>query len=118
MSPSLNIFIVENHEDTLFHLARYLEMRGHVVRSATTMAAAIRYLSQASPDVLISDIGLPDGDGWALMSGLSHPKPFGIAISGYGTQADLRKSREAGFQHHLIKPFDPGELDAVLAKAA
>lgn len=113
----LNIFIVENHEDTLFYLTRYLETCGHNVASATTMQGALDYLKDGRPDVLISDIGLPDGDGWTLMGSLQPPRPLSVAISGYGAQADQQRSREAGFSYHLIKPFDPEELDTILQAA-
>ena len=69
-------------------------------------------------DVLISDIGLPDGDGWQLMEKLgSHRPRFAIAMSGYGTSNDQRKSRAAGYDHHLVKPFIPDALLALLTEA-
>jgi DNA-binding response OmpR family regulator len=120
MNPSprrLRILLVENHEDTLKYLARYLETQGHEVCGTRDMAAAIRALSTSTFDVLISDIGLPDGDGWQLIRQLES-KPFGIAMSGFGSHADREKSLAAGYKHHLIKPFLPEDLDALLAEAA
>jgi two-component system CheB/CheR fusion protein len=114
---ALNIVIVENHEDTLFYLTRFLEACGHRVVSVTTMKDALDHLAGVRPDLLISDIGLPDGDGWLLMNSLKHPKPFSVAISGYGAHADHRRSLEAGFSHHLVKPFDPAELETILGEA-
>jgi CheY-like chemotaxis protein len=71
--------------------------------------------------VLISDIGLPDGDGWELMerlgSGGQAPR-FAIAMSGFGVNADEAKSRAVGYRHHLIKPFDPDKLEEILNEAA
>ena len=64
---TLRIFVVENHEDTLTALTGYLTQMGHAVRSALTMEDALRKLPLADCDVLISDIGLPDGDGWELL---------------------------------------------------
>ena len=112
----LKILLVENHEDTLKYLARYLEIQGHEVSGVRDMVSAIKALSSSTFDVLISDIGLPDGDGWQLMRQLES-KPFGIAMSGFGTHSDRQKSLAAGYKHHLTKPFLPEDLDALLAEA-
>lgn len=116
MNP-LKIFVVENHQDTLIYLCRYLEQQGHAVRSARDMQSALQVLPEEPVDVLISDIGLPDGDGWELLRNLE-PPPFAIAISGFGATGDQRKSQAAGYRHHLIKPFLTEDLDAVLLSAA
>jgi DNA-binding response OmpR family regulator len=116
-SRRLRILLVENHEDTLKYLGKYLEIQGHEVCGARDMASALRALSSSKFDVLISDIGLPDGDGWQLIREIE-PKPFGIAMSGFGTRADRENSLAAGYRHHLIKPFLPEDLDALLEKAA
>ena len=120
MSPSprpLKILLVENHEDTLKYLARYLQIQGHEVCGTRDMASAIEALSASKFDILISDIGLPDGDGWQLIRQLE-TKPFCIAMSGFGTHSDREKSLAAGYKHHLTKPFLPDDLDALLASAA
>lgn len=117
----LKIFLVENHDDTLTYLAGYLQDCGHEVQSAKGMGPALEALAATEVDVLISDIGLPDGDGWQLMRRVGELKtvqPFGIAMSGYSTRADIEKSRSAGYKHHLIKPFLPEELDVLIAEAA
>ena len=119
-SPPLNIFLVENHSDTLLYLGRYLEQCGHKVQSATAMESALQRLRQEPVDVLLCDIGLADGDGWILMeevSTLQHV-PYSIAMSGYGSRADREKSLSAGFRHHLVKPFLPEDLDSLLKEAA
>jgi DNA-binding response OmpR family regulator len=116
-SRSLKILLVENHEDTLKYLGRYLEIQGHEVCGTRDMASAIKALSSSKFDILISDIGLPDGDGWQLIRQLES-KPFGIAMSGFGTHSDREKSLAAGYKHHLTKPFLPEDLDALLASAA
>lgn len=120
MSPApcrLRILLVENHEDTLKYLTRYLELQGHEVHGTRNMASAVQALSASKFDVLISDIGLPDGDGWQLMRKLD-AKPFSIAMSGFGTHADRQRSLAAGYKHHLTKPFLPEDLDTILAEAA
>lgn len=117
---AMSIFIVENHEDTLQYLGHYLSMVGHTVRSARDMASALDDLKTAPADVLISDIGLPDGDGWELMRRIKETGrvPFGIAMSGYGMRSDKEKSLSAGYRHHLVKPFGPDELEVLLKEAA
>lgn len=118
----LRIFIVENHADTLKWLSIYLEQMGHAVLSARTMAQAVNDFPAARCDVLISDIGLPDGDGWELVRRLREQSSFehiyAIAMSGFGMNSDRLKSEAAGYRQHLLKPFVPDELDAMLEEAA
>lgn len=114
----LKFFVVENHQDTLDAIKMFLEAQGHSVASALDMKSALKLATTTEFDVLISDIGLPDGDGWELMKQFREKIPGvkAIAISGYGMRADLDKSKAAGFAAHLIKPFGPVELDAALKK--
>ena len=115
----LRVFVVENHEDTRTLLCILLESLGHTALSATTMDEALRQLPSADCDVLISDIGLPDGDGWELMERLRLPRPiYAIAMSGFGMTADRARSRAAGFRHHLVKPYGIEDLPRILAEAA
>ena len=115
----MRIFVVENHEDTLDALTRYLAAYGHTVASSLTMEGALRALSTAEIDVLISDIGLPDGDGWELMRRARlDPRIYTIAMSGFGQNSDRKKSMAAGYRKHLLKPFVPDDLDAMLAEAS
>ena len=117
MKPKLTFFVVENHQDTLDAIRMFLQSQGHQVESALDMKSALQCAQKKKFDVLISDIGLPDGDGWELMKKLREQMPVrGIAMSGYGMRADLDKSKAAGFAAHLIKPFGPAELDAALKK--
>jgi DNA-binding response OmpR family regulator len=115
---SLSVFLVENHEDTVRYMQLYLEQLGYQVSVAADMGTALREIPNSNCDVLISDIGLPDGDGWQLMEKLgSHRPRFAIAMSGYGTSNDRRKSLAAGYDHHLVKPFIPDALLALLSEA-
>ena len=115
---SLRVFLVENHEDTVRYMRLYLEQLGYEVSIAANMTTALREIPNSNCDVLISDIGLPDGDGWQLMENLGENRPkFAIAMSGYGTGNDQRRSREVGYNHHLVKPFTPEALQALLHKA-
>jgi len=85
------------------------------------MEKALQVLDSLEIDILISDIGLPDGDGWQLMHRVGEMKPsipFGIAMSGFNASSDIEKSRQAGYRHHLVKPFLPEELDRLIKEAA
>jgi DNA-binding response OmpR family regulator len=115
---SLRVFLVENHADTVRYLQLFLEQLSYTVCVAADMETALREIPKSHCDVLISDIGLPDGDGWQLLQNLGPDKPpFAIAISGYGTGNDQRRSRTAGYDHHLVKPFTPDALLLLLRKA-
>jgi len=111
-------FVIENHQDTLDAIKMFLEAQGHTVEVALDMKSALSQAPATKFDVLISDIGLPDGDGWELVKKLREQIPGlkAIAMSGYGMRADLERSKASGFGAHLIKPFGPMELDAALKK--
>lgn len=99
-------------------MRRYLEQCGHHVDAATDMASALERLPAAEVDLLISDIGLPDGDGWELLRRLGpEVRFFAVAMSGCGANADRARSRSVGYSHHLLKPFLPDELDAIFVRA-
>jgi PAS domain S-box-containing protein len=113
----LHILVVEDHDPTLAILIRLLERAGHHAVPAATVAAGLAAASgDGRFDVLISDLGLPDGTGLDLMVQLRNrdPRLIGIALSGYGTEEDLRRTREAGFSAHLVKPVDFGQLHNTL----
>ena len=115
----MRIFIVENHEDTRFLLQLLLEQLGHTVLSATTLAEALEAVPGARADVLISDIGLPDGNGWELLTRLGDARPpYAIAMSGFGQLSDRQRSLIAGYRHHLLKPVEPNRLETLLDEAA
>jgi two-component system CheB/CheR fusion protein len=115
----LRVFVVENHDDTRFLLCLLLERMGHSVTAAATMREALRAIPDSRSDVLISDIGLPDGDGWELMRRLNGQRPrYAIAMSGRGMADDSARSRAVGFRHHLVKPTGPEQLAELLDRAA
>ena len=116
---ALRVFVIENHDDTRQTLSQLLSMLGHEVRCASSMREALAALPEAEPDVVLSDIGLPDGDGWELMERAHLPLGvYAIAMSGYGMSADKERSAAAGFRHHLVKPMDLVKLEALLDEAA
>jgi DNA-binding response OmpR family regulator len=117
-SDPLTFLVVENHPDTLESIRGFLEAQGYAVESAADMATALDFAARKRFDVLISDIGLPDGDGWELLRRLRVGGWVrAIAMSGFGTKADVDKSRSAGFSAHLVKPFGPAELNSAVRKA-
>lgn len=109
------ILLVEDHAATRVSLQRLLERRGYQVMSAGSLGQARDLTSRERFDLLLSDIGLPDGNGYELMSELRQRWGLsGIALSGYGMETDLIQSKEAGFAEHLIKPVSAHALDAAL----
>jgi signal transduction histidine kinase/HAMP domain-containing protein len=116
---AMRILLVEDHEDTNRSLTRLLRRRGYDVQSAVDVKSALELSTEHQFDVLISDIGLPDGSGIDLMQKLSSERPvFGIALTGFGMEEDIRKTREAGFKHHLVKPIDLTKLDLLIQESA
>jgi len=124
LSPSfaerqpMRILLVEDHEDTNRSLTNLLRRRGYHVQSALTFQSALELSVKEKFDVLISDLGLPDGSGLDLIQKLASKPPLGIALTGFGMEKDIRKSREVGFQHHLVKPIDLNKLDALIQESA
>lgn len=121
-APDINILLVDDHEDTNRAMCRLLERLGYKVRTAQSVRTALEAAEQAPFDLLISDIGLPDGSGVDLMrqlmdrhksSGASQPLR-GIALSGFGMEEDIQRSRDAGFHDHLIKPVNFKRLETVI----
>ncbi len=111
------ILLVEDHEDTAKVLRRILEKAGYIVRPAGSVAAAREVAEQGEVDLVISDLGLPDGNGLELMQYLSHSYRLrGIALSGFGTEEDVAASRAAGFTEHLIKPVDWEQLKLAIGR--
>ena len=113
----LRVLLVEDHEDTRRIMARLLRSYGYTVATAGDVKTALREAEAAEFDLLISDIGLPDGSGWDLVRDvLAKRSVKAIAVSGYGTEADVERSREAGFSTHLTKPIDPKSLGEVIER--
>jgi CheY-like chemotaxis protein len=114
----MRILLVEDHEDTNRSLTSLLRRRGYEVQSALTFESALELSAKGEFDVLISDLGLPDGSGIDLIQKLPSKPPLGIALTGFGMEKDIRKSREVGFQHHLVKPIDLNKLDSLIQEEA
>ena len=111
------ILVVEDHEDTRRALARALRRRGFGVTVAGSVAAGCEQYLSAPADLIVCDIGLPDGTGWDLLQKLNTHGPVrAIAVSGYGMEHDLEKSRAAGFVAHVTKPIDFAQLERLIVE--
>lgn len=111
------LLVVEDHADTARLLAGLLRRSGYVVKTADSVASALK-LANAEPfDLVVSDVGLPDATGYELMRQLRQRLPIkGIAMSGFGMEDDLARSREAGFVDHVVKPVSFADLEAVIRR--
>jgi CheY-like chemotaxis protein len=114
----MTILLVEDHTDTRQAMRTWLEMSGHSVVEAYDVKSGLA-AAEGPFDVLLCDIGLPDGDGCTLLQTLTKERSItAIAISGYCSPADVARTKAAGFQAHLAKPFNLEEFDAALTAAA
>jgi len=108
------VLIIEDNRDSATSLRDLLELYGCEVALAHTGPEGLELARRTRPEVIVCDIGLPGMDGYALARALRQEAELEhvllLAMSGYGQEEDLRRSREAGFDGHLIKPVDPDEL--------
>jgi len=105
--PRADILLVEDHEDTARVLQRMLEKAGYNVSYASTLASARDLAGKRQFQLVISDLGLPDGSGLELMDQLRQRGPVsGIALSGFGSDGDVGAAKAAGFAEHFTKPVD------------
>jgi PAS domain S-box-containing protein len=113
---SLKVLLVEDNEYTSSAMAQVLEVLGHQVAVATTMAEALAFARSEVFDLLVSDIGLPDGSGLDVARAWTELQPGkpSVAITGYGMDEDIRRCREAGFLDHLTKPVNFARLESLI----
>jgi len=120
LAGSSRVLVVDDNVDAADSMATWLRLAGHEVRSAYDGAAALETAAAFRPSAVLLDIGLPGMDGHDValrlrqLPGLQNV--WIVAVTGYGRQADLQRSREAGFDHHLVKPVNPQKLRALLAR--
>jgi CheY-like chemotaxis protein len=119
MHPAaVSILIIEDHVQTSRIMARLVTARGFHVQLAASLAEAEKCVKQGVIGFVISDLGLPDGNACAFMARLRDEHGLkGAAVSGYGMEGDIARSRDAGFVTHLTKPIRITELDEVLLLA-
>lgn len=115
----LRLIVVEDHAESADGLKKFLNAVGYRVFVATDMTSALSLASTVEFDVLLSDLALPDGNGWELLKRLSAERQIrAIAFSGHNSPDDLQRSAEAGFIEHLSKPLCPERLCAAIDRAA
>jgi CheY-like chemotaxis protein len=120
-SPSgYRLMIVDDNQDAANSLAILLELHGHEVRVAFSGMAALEMTKTYTPDVVFLDIGMPGMDGHEVARRMRQQPGLGgvvlTALTGWGQQADRRRTAEAGFNHHLVKPPEPEAIANVLAE--
>jgi signal transduction histidine kinase/ActR/RegA family two-component response regulator len=111
------ILLVDDHEDTCTGMRMILERRGYRVKTAHNVESALEVAEDYPFELLISDLGLPDGTGFDLMKELRRRRGDlirGVALSGFGMESDIERSMEAGFEVHLIKPVNLERLNDIL----
>jgi CheY-like chemotaxis protein len=117
--PARRILVVDDQPDSTDSLALFLRLRGHEVRIAHDGPGALDEIERYRPDVVFLDLGLPGMSGYDVARRVRRMEDLGalrlVALTGYGTDADRQKTRDAGFDVHLAKPVDPRALDALLA---
>ncbi len=120
----VSILVVEDDNDTRELLRVLLETQGGRVRAASCVSEALDEYDQSRPDVLVADIGMPDYNGYTLIGRVrARDRERGsivpaIALTAYATAVDRDTVLSAGFQVHMPKPFDPGQLVSVIANLA
>jgi len=116
-APAARVLLVEDHRDTAMLMTRLLKRYGYQVHTADSVASALSAADAQEFDLVVSDIGLPDGSGLDLMPQLRERHSLrGIALSGFGMEEDVARSHTAGFAAHLVKPVDSKQLEQALQR--
>ena len=106
MPGSLKVLVIEDHEDTAIVMTRMLQDMGNTVVGANSVASAVDVLTRDKFDLIVSDIGLPDGNGVSLIHAVrGFCDAPAIALTGYGMREDIERCLTAGFNKHLTKPI-------------
>jgi CheY-like chemotaxis protein len=117
-SGGLRILAVDDNLDLVTGISRLLSLAGHDVRTVADGVSALAEARRFQPDIILLDIGLPDMDGYEVATQLRQDAAFAtttlVALSGYGQEEDRRRSSQAGFDHHLVKPVESHELTGLL----
>jgi PAS domain S-box-containing protein len=115
----LAILLVEDHADTAEVMAQLMRGLGHEVTVASSVAAALTAAQSAPFDLIVSDIGLPDGTGIDFIGEFrQRSQAPAVALTGFGTDEDVRRCLAAGFTSHLTKPVNFGQLEELIQRAA
>jgi PAS domain S-box-containing protein len=113
----IKLLLVEDHTDTARALVRLLETRGYDIRSVPSVATGLRALDHDEFDLLLCDLGLPDGTGMDFIEKVRKTRQTpAIALTGFGMQQDVERAQQAGFDAHLTKPVNLQKLEAAIWK--
>jgi len=115
------VLVVDDNEDAAESLAMLLRQGGHQVSIAHDGPTALSIAARESPQVTLLDIGLPGMDGYQVcreLRRIGHEEMLVVALTGYGQEEDRQRSRDAGFDGHMVKPGDPGELMRIIGRPA
>lgn len=116
-STARKVLLVEDHADTATVITLLLKKFGHTVTSAGSVAAGLAAFEAGAFDVVLSDLGLPDGTGIDFVTKLRQRAAVpAVALTGYGMEEDVRRCLDAGFDAHLTKPVNFAELNAVIQR--
>jgi CheY-like chemotaxis protein len=119
---AIRVLVVDDNRDSANSLSRLLALDGHDVHTAYEGAQALAEAAAFPPDVILLDLGLPDRNGFEVAAELRSAPDFRdtmiVALTGWGQPEDRRRSREAGFDHHLVKPVEIEALRSILAAVA
>jgi CheY-like chemotaxis protein len=118
----LRVLVADDLRDSADSLGLLIELMGHRVEVVYDGEAALQAAERLRPDVVLLDLGMPKLDGFAVCRGI-RGMPWGssvrlIAQSGWGQEEDRRRTADAGFDHHIVKPIDPEALEALLRNLA
>ena len=116
----LRVLVVDDNVDAANAVGHLLKRAGHEVSLAHDGPAALAAAAAAAPDLVLLDIGLPGMDGYTVAERLraaGHADTWLVALTGYGREDDLRRSRDAGFDHHVVKPMAFGQLQKLVLEA-
>ncbi|MBD2448438.1 response regulator [Nostoc sp. FACHB-152] len=117
----LSILVVEDDDDSRFYITTVLEADGATVVAVPSAVAALKVLPELQPDILISDISMPEEDGYTLIRKIRTLNPdaggrvLAIALTAFGDRESCVEALESGFQTHVSKPVDPEELVEIVA---
>jgi CheY-like chemotaxis protein len=119
-SPRLRILIVDENVDAARILGVLCEEMGHECKFAYDGVAALEAARRVHPDVILLDVGLPQMDGFEVARQLRADPGFRdvliIAVTGFGSEEDRKRSLEAGIDYHLVKPADPAFIESLLRR--
>jgi CheY-like chemotaxis protein len=115
------VLVVDDNVDAAESIAVFLRLEGHEVKTVGDGPQALACLPVFAPQVALVDIGLPGMDGYEVARSMARSASgvpeLMIALTGYGQTEDFARSQAAGFHHHFVKPADPREIQAVIARA-